>query len=122
MENNSLEKRQAQAQYNHNRFPTVFQGILAPALMQFVGSALVVIALLITEAFFSFKTEFGEYLSNVVVSQFLLILILPLAFVLICKKDGLSTFRLNKGIDPIQILLLVSEICLGVHCSYISEP
>ncbi len=113
MENNSLEKRQIQAQYNHKRFPTVFQGILAPTLMYFVSSVPIAIALLIADTLFSFKTEFGEYLSSAVISQFFMFLMLPLAFVLICKMDGLNTFRLKKGIDPIQLLLLI-VVSLGL--------
>ena len=54
-----------------------------------------------------FRTDFGEYMFNAILSQFFAVLIIPLIFLLIFKKDFRSTLRLKKNIDFFQILMLV---------------
>ncbi len=107
MENNPILSEKAQAKFDDKRFPKTWQAMLAAALMNVsVYAALYLISNFLQIFHVTFKSEFGVDMFGAVLSQFFALLILPLCFVLFAKKDFKSTFRLKKGIDPLQILLL----------------
>ncbi len=104
---NSLP-RDIKAYYDHKRFPEIWQALMGCALMQFVVLVPLEIIQLLSGGDYTdnFRTAFGKSMFNGILSQFFAVLIIPLFFLLIFKKDMRSTLRLKKNIDLIQILLL----------------
>ena len=96
------------AYYDHKRFPEIWQAIMGCALMTFVPIIPIEIMNLLSGGDYTdiFRTEFGESMFNGILSQFFALLIIPLFFILIAKKDMKATLRLKKNIDFVQILLL----------------
>ena len=107
MENFSSENMKAY--YDHKRFPTLWQALIGCALMQFVVTIPIVVLNFFFGADYSFlfRTEFGEFMFNAILSQFFAILIIPIFFILLFRKDMVSTLRLKKNIDIFQVLLLI---------------
>lgn len=114
MENFSSES--FKAYYDHKRFPTTWQAIVGCAIMQFAAILPLIIIEVISLGNTSqlFRTSFGEDMFNGVLSQFFAVLIIPLLFLLIFKKDMRATLRLKKNIDAVQIILLLF-ISLGIY-------
>lgn len=107
MENFSSEN--LKAHFDHKRFPPPWQAMVACSLMQFIVAIPLFLITFISGADYGkyFRTEFGEYMFNAVLSQFFAVLIIPLIFLLLFRKDMRSTLRLKKNIDFFQILMLV---------------
>lgn len=107
MENFSSEN--IKAQYDHKRFPAVWQALVGCSAMQFTALIPLTLITFVLGSNYAeyFRTEFGEYMFNGVISQFFAVLIIPLFFLLITKKDMRSTLRLKKNLDWFQVLLLV---------------
>ena len=104
----SLPPRMA-AVYDDKRFPTKWQAMIGAASMQILGviaSMLLGMLLLIG----AFRTQFGYTMFNYVCSQLIMVVSIPLFMLMVCRKDLRTTVRLKKGIDAVQIglLLLVS--------------
>ena len=104
----SLPPRMAAA-YDDKRFPTKWQAMIGAASMQILGviaSMLLGMLLLIG----AFRTQFGYTMFNYVCSQLIMVVSIPLFMLMVCRKDLRTTVRLKKGIDAVQIglLLLVS--------------
>lgn len=107
MENFSEES--FKAYYNHKRFPSPWQAMVGCAVMQFVVIVPLIVFTMVAGGNLSslFRTSFGEYMFNGILSQFFAVLIIPLFFLLVTKKDMRSTLRLKKNIDAVQIILLI---------------
>ncbi len=107
MENFSSENMKAY--YDHKRFPSPWQAMVGCTLMQFTVLVPMLIIIFTLGSNYSqfFRTEFGKYMFNGILSQFFAVLIIPLMFLLICKKDMRATLRLKKNLDVFQVLLLI---------------
>ncbi len=107
MENFSSESMKAY--YDHKRFPSVWQAMVGCTLMQFtvIVPMLIIIFATGNKYYELFRTDFGEYMFNGILSQFFAVLIIPILFLLICKKDMKATLRLKKNLDVYQVLLLI---------------
>ena len=104
-----LSSRKLKALYDHKRFPRLWQAFIAVALMQWLASTAISLINMLMGGDYSqlCRTEFGADMLGTVFSQFFALLLPPIAFMLIFRNDFSSTLRLKKGIDAIQILLLV---------------
>jgi membrane protease YdiL (CAAX protease family) len=108
MENNPTLSDKAQALYDDKRFPKAWQAVFTSALMYIPVYAVVfILALFFGDYNKLFASEFGSNMFNTLISQFFAVLIPAVSCVLIFKKEPKGTFRLKKGIDPVQILLIV---------------
>lgn len=112
-----MEQKELTAQekelYNDKRFPKIFQSMAGAASMMYVGIAFVTAFSLIIRFIGGPKSEFGTGMLNSIISQIFMVLIIPLFIVFVFKKDARATFRLNKGIDAVQMLLLLG-MSIGV--------
>ena len=106
MENYSAEN--LKAYYDHKRFPSVWQALVGCTAMQFTAMIpLTAITLLLGANYAEkFRTDFGAYMFNAVISQFFAVLIIPLFFLLVARKDMRATLRLKKNLGFLQVFLL----------------
>ena len=82
MENFSSEN--LKAHFDHKRFPALWQAMVGCSLMQFIVAIPLLIITFILGSDYGkyFRTEFGEYMFNAILSQFFAVLIIPLLFIL----------------------------------------
>jgi len=107
MEN--FSKDHAKAFFDHKRFPTVWQAIIGCTFMQFTVIVPILLLPIILGNNYGrlFNSEFGISMFNGLLSQFFAVLIIPLLFILIFKKDMKTTLRLKKRVDLSQAGLLI---------------
>lgn len=107
MENFSQES--IKAFYDHKRFPAIWHAILGCSFMQYTT----IVPVIILQFIFGknigsfFTSNFGLSMFQGIISQFFAVLIIPILFILIFKKDMKATLRLKKSINTFQILLLL---------------
>lgn len=108
MENSFVLPENVQAKYDNKRFPKIWHAITGVALMYVpVYTVLFLITMVLgTDYSVLFKTEFGSDMFSAVLSQFFAVLIIPVLFMLITKRDMKATLRLNKNLNILQVLLL----------------
>lgn len=98
---------EARAYYDHKRFPTLWQAMVGAAGMNFFASSVLVILMATVWREEWFRSDFGYSMSNLILSQFILVLAIPLFMMIICRKDMITTARLHHGIDFKQVLFLL---------------
>ncbi len=109
------------AAYDDKRFPTKWQAMIGAASMQIVGCLpyFLLSFLLLLKVF---RTPFGYTMFSYVCSQLIMVVSIPLFMMMVCRKDIRTTIRLKKGIDAVQILLLLL-ISAGAFllCQYLNS-
>lgn len=114
MENNTVLPEKIQAKYDDKRFPKIWHAVLGGAVMYIPVYTVVFLLAYLTGSNYqdAFRTEFGGDMFSAILSQFFAVIIIPVILMLITKRDIISTIRLKKNIDVLQVLLLsVFAVC-----------
>ena len=111
---------QMAAVYDDKRFPAKWQAMIGAASMQILGFVASMLLCLLV-ALGVFRTSFGYTMFGYVCSQLIMVVSIPLFMMLVCGKDLRTTVRLKKGLDAVQILLLLL-ISMGAFflCQYLN--